>query len=35
VFPERGELVVHNNKDVGEKERIFSFDMTFKPGCKQ
>lgn len=29
VFPERGEIIVHNKKDVGEKERVFSFDLTF------
>lgn len=35
VIPARGEIVVHNKKDIGEKERIFSFDMTFQPGCLQ
>ena len=35
VAEERGEITVHNQKDVGEKERVFSFDLTFKPGCKQ
>lgn len=35
VIPERGEIVVHNKKDIGEKERVFSFDMTFEPGCEQ
>jgi kinesin family member 3B len=35
VAPERGEIVVHSHKDFGDKERIFSFDMTFQPGCHQ
>ena len=35
VVEERGEIRVHNQKDIGEKERVFSFDMTFKPGCEQ
>ena len=35
VDPERGEITVHNQKDVGDKERVFSFDLTFQPGCLQ
>ena len=35
VIPERGEIVVHNKKQSGEKERVFSFDMTFEPNCLQ
>jgi kinesin family protein 3/17 len=35
VAPDRGEIVVHNTKDIGEKERVFSFDLTFEPGCLQ
>jgi kinesin family protein 3/17 len=35
VISERGEIVVHNTKDIGEKERVFSFDLTFEPGCHQ
>lgn len=35
VDPERGEITVHNKKDVGDKERVFSFDLTFQPGCLQ
>lgn len=35
VDPERGQITVHNPKENGEKERVFSFDMTFQPGCKQ
>jgi kinesin family protein 3/17 len=35
VAPERGEITVHNTKDSGEKERVFSFDLTFEPGCQQ
>jgi len=26
---------VHSIKDVGDKDRVFSFDMTFEPGCEQ
>lgn len=26
---------MHNIKDVGDKDRVFSFDMTFEPGCEQ
>jgi hypothetical protein len=33
VEPKRGEVFVVNTKDVGEKERVFSFDMTFEPNC--
>ena len=35
MIPSRGEIVVHSTKDTGEKERVFSFDMTFEPGCHQ
>lgn len=35
VVPERGEIVVQNQKDKREQERTFSFDMTFQPGCLQ
>lgn len=33
IKPERGEVLVTNTKDVGEKERVFSFDMAFEPTC--
>lgn len=26
---------MHSIKDVGDKDRVFSFDMTFEPGCEQ
>ena len=35
VLPERGEIIVHNQKDKRQQERTFSFDMTFQPGCLQ
>lgn len=35
IKPERGEVLVVNTKDVGEKERVFSFDMAFESTCKQ
>lgn len=35
IKPERGEVIVTNTKDVGEKERVFSFDLTFEQTCKQ
>lgn len=35
INEERGEVIVTNPKETGEKERVFSFDMTFSPTCKQ
>ncbi len=35
INPERGEVVVTNTKEVGEKERVFSFDMAFNSTCPQ
>ena len=29
VLPEKGEIIVHNQKDKREQERTFSFDLTF------
>lgn len=26
---------MHNTKETGEKERVFSFDLTFEPGVLQ
>lgn len=28
-------MLVINPKETGEKERVFSFDMTFAPNCEQ
>ena len=35
VLPDKGEIIVHNQKDKRDQERTFSFDMTFEPGCMQ